>query len=97
MKKATILIVDDEKIYLDALIGMLKSEYRLLLARSGEEALRRLQSGDLPDLVLLDLLMPGIDGYETCRRIKRDPATSDIPLIFLTSRDDVEGETYGLG
>ena len=97
VKKATILIVDDEKIYLDALIGMLKSEYRLLLARSGEEALRRLQSGDLPDLVLLDLLMPGIDGYETCRRIKRDPATSDIPLIFLTSRDDVEGETYGLG
>ena len=97
VKKATILIVDDEKIYLDVLIGILQLEYRILLARSGEEALRRLRDGNRPDLILLDLFMPGIDGYETCRRIKEDPTTHDIPLIFLTSRDDVEGETFGLG
>ncbi|MCB1859162.1 MAG: response regulator [Gammaproteobacteria bacterium] len=97
VEKATILIVDDEKFYLDVLIGILKTDYRVLVARSGEEAQGQLQRGSRPDLILLDLLMPGIDGYETCRRIKSNPATSDIPLIFLTSRDDVEGETLGLG
>lgn len=94
--EATILIVDDEKVHLDVLIEVLQQQYRLLVAKSGEAALQRLQSEARPDLILLDVMMPGIDGYETCRRIKARAGLRDIPLIFLTSRDDVEGETYGL-
>lgn len=95
--KQKILIVDDDKQSLDVLIEILHGRYQLILARSGKEGLRRLSGDTLPDLILLDVVMPGIDGYETCRRIKQQTTTREIPLIFLTARDDVEGETYGLG
>ncbi|MCB1926351.1 MAG: response regulator [Gammaproteobacteria bacterium] len=95
--KAKILIIDDEKQYLDVLVEILQHDYRIIVAKNGEQGLARLNSSDLPQLILLDVLMPGIDGYETCRRIKADPHARDIPVIFLTARDDVEGETYGLG
>ena len=95
--RAKILIIDDEKQYLDVLVEILHLDYRLIIAKDGEQGLSRLQADDPPQLVLLDVLMPGIDGYETCRRIKQHPVGQAIPVIFLTARDDVEGETYGLG
>lgn len=95
--KEKILVIDDEKQYLDVLVEILRHDYRIIVAKSGEQGLARLRSDDPPHLILLDVLMPGIDGYETCRRIKSDPLGRDIPVIFLTARDDVEGETYGLG
>lgn len=94
---ARILVVDDEKHYLDILVGILQNDYRIIVAKTGEEALTRLKGASRPDLILLDVLLPGIDGYDTCRQIKQDPTTRDIPLIFLTARSDVEDETLGLG
>lgn len=94
--KPKILIVDDERPYLDILVDTLQDDYRLIVAKSGEQGLSRLHDGDPPALILLDVLMPGIDGYETCRRIKQDAVGKQIPVIFLTARDDVEGETHGL-
>ncbi len=92
----TILIVDDERFNLNTLIAILGEEYRLLIAKSGEQALARLASPPLPQLVLLDILMPGIDGYETCRRIRENPQTTGIPVIFITTRTTVEDEQHGL-
>jgi two-component system, sensor histidine kinase and response regulator len=95
MPDTTILIIDDEKFYLDVLHEILHREYRILVAKTGEQGLQRLQGDQLPDLILLDVLMPGIDGYETCRRIKQNPRSADIPVVFLTARDDVEAESHG--
>lgn len=94
--KSSILIVDDERSYLDILVNILQAEYRVIVAKTGEEALQRVAAGTQPDLILLDVAMPGIDGYETCRRLKSQSATKDIPVVFLTARDDVDAETFGL-
>ncbi|HFC54114.1 MAG TPA: response regulator [Gammaproteobacteria bacterium] len=95
-RSSTILIVDDERFNLNTLIGILQGEYRLLIAKSGEQALARLATPPLPQLILLDILMPGIDGYETCRRIKENPDTASIPVIFITTKTTVEDEQHGL-
>jgi len=91
-----ILIVDDEPSSLDLLWNLLKPHYRLAVARDGETALRLAAGECPPSLILLDVVMPGMDGYETCRRLKADPATRPIPVIFLTVRGEVEAETQGL-
>lgn len=81
-----ILLVDDSRVNLEILKDALK-RYRLMTAGSGEEALRL--AGDLhPDLILLDVVMPGIDGYETCRRLKQTPTTASIPVVFLTAQTE---------
>src|SRR5690554_6125637 len=81
-----ILLVDDSRVNLEILKDALK-RYRLMTAGSGEEALRL--AGDLhPDLILLDVVMPGIDGYETCRRLKQTQATVSIPVVFLTAQTE---------
>ncbi len=95
-QKHSILIVDDERSYLDILVSILQTDYRVIVSKTGEEALQRVASGPLPDLILLDVAMPGIDGYETCRRLKLDAATRDIPVVFLTAKDDVDAEAHGL-
>ena len=95
-KKNTILIVDDERFNLNTLIEVLQDEYRILIAKSGEQALERLAMPPHPQLILLDILMPGIDGYETCRSIKENPKTRDIPVIFITTKTTVEDEQHGL-
>ncbi len=92
----TILAIDDSPDNLSLLTGLLKGRYRVKVANSGERALELLAAGPVPDLVLLDVIMPGIDGHEVCRRLKADPRTHDIPVIFLTSLSDSHDETLGL-
>ncbi len=92
--KPTVLVVDDEPLNVRILAGVLKDGYRVVTAGSGREALE-LASSERPDLVLLDAMMPGLDGYEVCRRLKEDRRTRAIPVVFLTARDDEGGETRG--
>lgn len=80
-----ILIVDDDPLNVRVLVEFLRGEYGLTIARDGQQTLDRLQAGALPDLILLDVMMPGMDGYEVCRRIKADPATRAVPVIFVTA------------
>ena len=89
-----ILIVDDEPGNLKLLQQILAEEYSLSFAKSGEAALE-LAEKNKPDLILLDIMMSGLDGYETCRRLKQGKATSGIPVVFVTAMTDVEDESLG--
>lgn len=93
--KSKILAVDDTPENLDLIRAVLWGKYRLLLATSGELALR-ISRAQKPDLILLDIMMPAMDGYEVCRRLKSDPMTCDIPVIFLTAKSEITDETRGL-
>jgi len=90
-----VMIVDDTKTNLMILAEALKQDYAILTATDGAEALSLLKQGELPDLILLDVVMPGMDGYEVCRRIKQDPATRHIPVIFVTSMADSRDQKLG--
>jgi DNA-binding NtrC family response regulator len=93
--KARILIVDDTAANLGILRDALEPEgYEILVATSGESALK-VAGARKPDLILLDVVMPGMDGYETCRRLKNEQQTCDIPVIFITARDDKESLLQG--
>ncbi len=94
-RRPHLLLVDDLPANLTPLAGSLGRDHRITLATSGAEALA-LAAREAPDLILLDLMMPGMDGYEVCRRLKADPATADIPVIFITVMDDELDETRGL-
>lgn len=90
-----VLIVDDAPINLGVIVSFLESYgLGIRIARSGESALRRIQY-DQPDIVLLDVLMPNMDGFETCRQLKANPKTRDIPIIFMTSLTSVEDKVKG--
>ena len=93
---ATILVVDDTPANLSLMTGLLRDEYKVKAAIDGEKALRIAQASPPPALILLDIMMPGMDGYEVCRRLKAEPATRDIPVIFLTAKSGVEDERTGL-
>jgi putative two-component system response regulator len=93
--KPSILVVDDEPFYLELLINALSDVYTVSLAKNGEQALRRIQMGNHPNLMLLDVVMPEMDGYETCRKLKSNPLTAEIPVIFLTAKSDVTDEVKG--
>jgi putative two-component system response regulator len=95
-QKQTILIVDDTPDNIALLSALLKDRYRVKIATNGVKALQIAQSEPYPDLVLLDVVMPEMDGYETCRHLKQHPGTADIPVIFLTSRVEPEDEEMGL-
>ncbi|MCJ1888374.1 two-component system response regulator [Pseudomonas sp. LA21] len=92
----TILIVDDTPQNIAFMAGLLKERYRTRIATNGERALQAAAMLPLPDLILLDIMMPDMDGYEVCRRLKADPALQRIPVIFLTARTDAEAEQMGL-
>jgi putative two-component system response regulator len=94
-EKAIILVVDDTPDNLTLMSGLLKDNYRVKVANSGERALKIAQSETPPDLILLDIMMPEMDGYEVCRRLKADNNTRDIPIIFLTAKTEVVDETHG--
>jgi DNA-binding response OmpR family regulator len=95
MSKATILVIDDDPASVNVLIKYLQSAgFRTLAAPSGERALRQLKLAQ-PDLILLDVLMPGIDGFETCCRLKEQEAFRDIPVIFMTALSDTVDKVKG--
>ncbi|MBF0218565.1 MAG: response regulator [Gammaproteobacteria bacterium] len=92
--KRTVLVVDDIPSNIDVLSGGLSELYRVKAAISGEKALR-ICSSEPPDLILLDVMMPEMDGYEVCRRLKANPETADIPVIFLTAKGEVADMANG--
>lgn len=94
--RPSVLAVDDTPANLKLLHEALRDNYVLLTATNGQRALDICRSDDRPDVVLLDVVMPGMDGYAVCRALKEDPRTRDIPVIFITSRNDAEDEEHGL-
>jgi len=90
-----ILIVDDTPTNLGVISGALKESYKTKIATNGQKALALAAAEEKPDLILLDIIMPEMDGYEVCTRLKADPATRDIPVIFLTGQTGAEDETRG--
>ncbi len=95
MSKATILIVDDDLANIEIMNAVLEDEYDVCFASSGEDALEVARAVQ-PDLVLLDVVMPGIDGFEACRKLKTDPLLADVPVIFTTGLGDADAEMRGL-
>jgi putative two-component system response regulator len=91
----TILVVDDTPENLAVLGELLRSSYRVRVAPTGARALRVALTDPRPDLILLDVMMPEMDGYEVLRRLRSDPATAHIPVIFVTAMDSTEDEEYG--
>ncbi|MDO9023615.1 two-component system response regulator [Zwartia sp.] len=90
------LVVDDTPDNLTLMHDLLRDTYRVKVANNGEKALVIANSVTPPDLILLDIMMPGIDGYEVCRRLQADPLTREIPVIFLTAKSEIEDEQTGL-
>ena len=93
--RKTVLIVDDTHEELDVLRGILHGHYTVKVATNGRQALKVALSDKPPDLILLDVMMPEMDGYEVCRLLKEDERTRKIPIIFLTAKSEVEEEAYG--
>ena len=94
--QANILVVDDSPENLQVISAVLKQDYRVKVAINGERALALATAAEPPDLILLDVMMPGMDGYEVCARLKQNPVTARIPVLFVSSRDDEEDEARGL-
>lgn len=95
MKKSndcTILIVDDNKTNIDVLVQTLKKDYRIGVTLNGRDAIN-FAKANRPDLILLDIIMPGMDGFQVCRKLKSDPITKAIPIIFITAMDKPEHKT----
>ncbi|HVC56210.1 MAG TPA: two-component system response regulator [Stellaceae bacterium] len=99
MRRPTVLVVDDAPENLMILAQALADRYHVRAAKDGPGALQIAAGDPAPDLILLDIVMPQVDGFEVCRRLKKDPATSDIPVIFLTgsSKDEDEERGFALG
>jgi putative two-component system response regulator len=93
--RPTVLVVDDTPENIDVLNGILKQDYNVRVATSGDRALALARTEPPPDLILLDVMMPTIDGYEVCRRLKADYSTQRIPVIFITAMSEIEDETRG--
>lgn len=94
-ERQSVLIVDDSPGSLTMMTGLLEDRYRVLVATGGVRALRLAQAQPQPDLILLDVMMPGISGWEVCEQLKSSPGTRDIPVIFLTASSAPEDETKG--
>jgi putative two-component system response regulator len=93
--KATILVVDDGPYNHELISEILRDRYNLVFALSGERALEIARGPRPPDCVLLDVMMPGLDGYDVCRLLKADEKTRPIPVIFITAMQEIEDETKG--
>jgi phosphoserine phosphatase RsbU/P len=94
-EKKTILVVDDAPSNIQVVNSILKDTYKIRIATNGAKALELVGVDPPPDLILLDIVMPGMDGYEVCTRLKSSPGTRDIPVIFLTGQTETEDETRG--
>ena len=95
-QKRSLLIVDDQPANIKVLASLLKDDYIIQVANKGQKALEIARSSNPPDLILLDILMPEMDGYAVCRELKNNPATSRIPVIFISALDEASDETKGL-
>jgi PleD family two-component response regulator len=93
--KQSILVVDDEPINIEILGNALRKTYKILVAINGQEALEVALKA-IPDLILLDIIMPGMGGYDVCQSLKENPLLKDIPVIFITALDNESQETLGL-
>lgn len=93
--KPALLIVDDQPVILQSLYTIFADDYEVFVASNGKQALAFCQV-QLPDLILLDVSMPGMDGYETCQHLQANPLTADIPIIFVTASNQHDDETRGL-
>uniref|UniRef100_Q47K65 Response regulator receiver modulated metal dependent phosphohydrolase n=1 Tax=Dechloromonas aromatica (strain RCB) TaxID=159087 RepID=Q47K65_DECAR len=96
LPKQSILVVDDSPENIDLLSEVLRDEYRIRVATSGEKALKIVYSDEPPDLILLDIMMPGLSGLEICRRLKANPDRRRIPVIFVTAMSSMDDEKRGL-
>jgi serine phosphatase RsbU (regulator of sigma subunit) len=94
LSESRVLIVDDAKTNIDILVEALRDEYKLSVALDGAAALRSVEKS-APDLVLLDIVMPGLDGYEVCRQLRAQESTRELPIMFLSSLEDVKDKTRG--
>ncbi|MBW8184247.1 diguanylate cyclase [Shewanella nanhaiensis] len=94
--KATILLVDDTRTNIELLAGCLQKHYNLKVAMDGKRCIELAERDPIPDLILLDVIMPDMDGYEVCRTLKSNPSTKDIPIIFVTGKDSDKDEEFGL-
>jgi sigma-B regulation protein RsbU (phosphoserine phosphatase) len=95
-EKQTILVVDDAPVNIDLLSNILSPYYKVKGAVNGEKALKIAHKKSQPDLILLDIVMPGMSGYEVCEQLKQDPVTASIPVIFITAKTSTEDEEHGL-
>ena len=93
--KSTVLVVDDVSENIEVMIGILEIDYTVKFALNGEKALEIAAKEPKPDIILLDIMMPGMSGYEVCTKLKQDVSTSNIPVIFVTAIDDMKGELKG--
>jgi len=96
--KQKILIADDERFNLNILVNILKHDYKIVIAKDGKQAIERAISS-LPDLILLDVMMPEMNGYDVCKNLKENEATKEIPIIFITAmnKEDDEAKGFDLG
>ncbi len=95
-EKPVILAVDDSVENLQVLTSLLKDDYKIKVAKAGQKALELAEMAPLPDLILLDVIMPEMNGFEVCKLLKANPKTQKIPVIFLTALNEVADETHGL-
>ncbi len=95
LSECTILIVDDTETNIDILVNTLSRDYDIAVAMDGESALEAVEE-EPPDLILLDIMMPDMDGYEVCKRLKDNPETADIPVIFLSALTGADEKQKGL-
>ncbi len=93
--KQRILVVDDERFNLDVLVELLKDDYKIIVAKNGEQAVKAAKIMS-PDLILLDIMMPEMDGFEVCQIIKADEASKDIPILFISALDNATEKIHGL-
>jgi len=94
--KPTVLIIDDSPDVINLVSGLLKNSYKVKAATSGEKGLSIVQNDNTIDLILLDIMMPGLSGYEVCEQLKTDANTADIPVIFITAMSTLDDELKGL-
>ena len=94
LSESTVLIVDDTDANIDILVEALEDEYDIAVAKDGNRALEMVEANP-PDLILLDVMMPGISGFETCRKIKQNEMNKDIPVIFITGKTEMESVVEG--
>ncbi len=95
-EKKTVLVVDDTPANIQLVSGLLRERYKVKVATRGQKALDIASMSPPPDLILLDVLMPEMDGFEVCRRLKSEPSTREIPVVFLTGKSDQQERQQGM-